>query len=255
MLTKFPYFYSLFTFSGCPLLCWAIYGPIHLSLYKHKIWAEFACVDGVFYLYPWLSNFSGFEINTVLRKSGSEVFMKSRQAETQRFPLISLSVSHWLIRKHHPIREEQTAWKLQAGTPKITHASLKLRMPHFPYFLGLALRFLDRIQAEITTLKREIDNKDSKTKTHPTRTPNVIEWLWLNQILTKMYLLDLTTRLEFYKNPSKIGTLFSVIIIAEKSNMAWQLICLNVNELVWSHFKTWIFNVRLYCVDVYNYYS
>ena len=36
ILRKFPYFYSLFPFSGCSLLCWAIYGPVRLSLYTHK---------------------------------------------------------------------------------------------------------------------------------------------------------------------------------------------------------------------------
>ena len=163
--------------------------PNSPSLYKHKIWAEFASVDGVFYLYPWLSNFFRFEINTVVRKSiykwlrsFGDIFMKSRhesrQAETQRFPLISLSVSDWLIRKHHPIREEQTAWQLQADTPKITHASLKLQMPDFRYFLGLALWVLDGIQAEITTLKREMDNKDPENERE--------RQMWLNDAdLTK----------------------------------------------------------------------
>ena len=46
---------------------------------------------------------------------------------------------------------------------------------------GLALRVLDGVQAEITTLKRRMDNKDpenedQRSKTHPARTPNVIEW-------------------------------------------------------------------------------
>ena len=40
----------------------------------------------------------------------------------------------------------------------------KLRMPDFQFFLGLALRVLDGIQAEITTLKREIDNKDPENE-------------------------------------------------------------------------------------------
>ena len=56
------------------------------------------------------------------------------------------------------------ALQLQAGAPKITHASLKLRMPGFRYILGLALRDLDGIQAEITTLKREMDNKDPENE-------------------------------------------------------------------------------------------
>ena len=36
--------------------------------------------------------------------------MKSRTEETRRFPFIPLSVSDWLIRKDHPIRDEQTAF-------------------------------------------------------------------------------------------------------------------------------------------------
>ena len=36
--------------------------------------------------------------------------MKSRTEETRRFPFIPLSVSDWLIRKHHPIGDEQTAF-------------------------------------------------------------------------------------------------------------------------------------------------
>ena len=31
--------------------------------------------------------------------------MQSRSAETRRFPFIPLSISDWLIKKHHPIRE------------------------------------------------------------------------------------------------------------------------------------------------------
>ena len=38
--------------------------------------------------------------------------MQSRSTETRRFPFIPLSISDWLIRKHHPIRDEQTAWQL-----------------------------------------------------------------------------------------------------------------------------------------------
>ena len=45
----------------------------------------------------------------------------------------------------------------------------------FDTFLSLALQVLDGIQAEITTLKRKMDKKTLKTKTHPMRTPNVIE--------------------------------------------------------------------------------
>jgi len=36
--------------------------------------------------------------------------MKSRTEETRRFPFMPLSVSDWLIRKHHPITDEQTAF-------------------------------------------------------------------------------------------------------------------------------------------------
>ena len=74
--------------------------------------------------------------------------MKSRQAETQRFPLIPLSVSDWLIRKHHPIREEQTVWHTE----------------FFDTFLSLALQVLDGIQAEITTLKHKMENKDPENE-------------------------------------------------------------------------------------------
>ena len=52
----------------------------------------------------------------------------------------------------------------RVGTPKITYASLKLRMPDFDIFLGLALRVLDEIQAEITTLKRKMDSKDPENE-------------------------------------------------------------------------------------------
>ena len=142
ILRKFPYFYFLFPFSGCPLLCWANYGPVAClcTLTKYELNSHLL-MEFIVIL--------GRQISHVLRSiqycakvfiNGNEVsaniFMKSsRQAETQRFPLISLSVSDWLIRKHHPIREEQTVWQLQAGTPKITHASLKLWMPDFRYFL------------------------------------------------------------------------------------------------------------------------
>ena len=37
ILRKFPYFYSLFPFRGCSLLCWAIYGPVRLSLYTQNM--------------------------------------------------------------------------------------------------------------------------------------------------------------------------------------------------------------------------
>ena len=64
---------------------------------------------------------NGSEVSAIFSRN------QTRQAQTQRFP-------DWLIRKYHPIREEETAWQLQAGTPKITHASMKLRMPDFRYF-------------------------------------------------------------------------------------------------------------------------
>ena len=43
--------------------------------------------------------------------------MRSPTEEARRFPFIPLSVSDWLIRKHHPIRDEQMARQLQAVTP------------------------------------------------------------------------------------------------------------------------------------------
>ena len=103
--------------------------------------------------------------------------MRSCTEETRRFPFIPLSVSDWLIRKHHPIRDEQTARKLQAVTPKIGYESLELWTPDFFYIIcGLALRVLDGVQAEITTLKRRMDNKDQTSKTHPARTPKY-DWM------------------------------------------------------------------------------
>ena len=98
--------------------------------------------------------------------------MRSRTEETRRFPFIPLSFSDWLIRKHHPIKDEQTARQLQAVTPKIGYESLELLTPDFFYIIcGLALRVLDGVQAEITALKRRMDNKDQRSKTHPARTP------------------------------------------------------------------------------------
>ena len=38
--------------------------------------------------------------------------MQLRSVETRRFPFIPLSVSDWLIRKHHPIRDDQTKFCL-----------------------------------------------------------------------------------------------------------------------------------------------
>jgi len=102
--------------------------------------------------------------------------LQSCTEETRRFPFIPLSVSDWLIRKHHPIRDEQTARQLQAVTPKIGNESLELWTPAFLYHLRSRLLVLDGVQAEITTLKRRMANKDQRSKTHPARTPNVIEW-------------------------------------------------------------------------------
>ena len=98
--------------------------------------------------------------------------MRSRTEETRRFPFIPLSISDWLIRKHHPIKDEQTARQLQAVTPRIGYESLELRTPDFFNIIcGLALRVLDGVQAEITALKHRMDNKDQRSKTHPARTP------------------------------------------------------------------------------------
>ena len=103
--------------------------------------------------------------------------MRSRTEETRRFPFIPLSVSDWLIRKHHPIKDEQTARQLQAVTPRIGYESLELWTPDFFYIIcGLALRVLDGVQAEITVLKRRMDNKDQRSKTHPARTPKC-DWM------------------------------------------------------------------------------
>ena len=112
--------------------------------------------------------------------------------------------SDWLTRKHHPIREEQTAWQLQAVTQKIISAYLELKcrtVQHYS-FHGLALRVLYGIQAKITMLKHRMDNEDPKnedqrSKAHPARTPNAIKWYWLNQISTTKYLFIWTTLLEF----------------------------------------------------------
>ena len=51
-------------------------------------------------------------------------------------------------------------------------------MPDFRYFLGLALRVLDGIQAEITTLKREMDNKDRKNE-DPSNANAKCDWMML----------------------------------------------------------------------------
>ena len=81
---KFPaktlYAFHITEFSGCLLLCWTILkrpsSPVsvhtryRLSLYTQDI-SVFISVDLIFYLYPKLSNFSRFEINTVLPKSNN----------------------------------------------------------------------------------------------------------------------------------------------------------------------------------------
>ena len=78
----------------------------------------------------------------------------SRQAETQRFPLISLSVT-----QNHPHIIEAS----NAG---------------FDIFWGLALRVWDGIQAEITTLKRKMDNKDPENE-DPSNVDAKYDWMVL----------------------------------------------------------------------------
>ena len=57
-------------FSGCPPLCWTILirSSSPVSVHSQDM-SVFISVDRVFYLEPQLSNFSRFEINTVLPKS------------------------------------------------------------------------------------------------------------------------------------------------------------------------------------------
>ena len=181
MLRKFPNFCSLFPCSGS-------------RFYVGRFMAQFACLCtntkyelNSHLLMEFFIFILGCQISHVLRSiqycakvfiSGSEVFMKSRQAETQRFPLISLSVSDWLIRKHHPIREEQTAWQLQAGTPKITHASLKLRMPDFRLFLRSSASSFGRNSSWNNYAKRGMDNKDPENE-DPSNVNAKCDWMML----------------------------------------------------------------------------
>ena len=51
-------------------------------------------------------------------------------------------------------------------------------MPDFDIFLGLALRVLDEIQAEITTLKRKMDSKDPENE-DPSYTNAKCDWMML----------------------------------------------------------------------------
>ena len=51
-------------------------------------------------------------------------------------------------------------------------------MPDFDIFLGLALRVLDGIQAEITTLKRKMDSKDPENE-DPCYVNTKCDWMML----------------------------------------------------------------------------
>ena len=91
-------------------------------------------------------------------------------------PLIPLCVFDWLKWKHHPIREEQTAWR-QQNQPHILWASIA---GFLDIICRLALRVLDRIEAEITALKRRMDNKDPENEDQRTWRPILHErQLWL----------------------------------------------------------------------------
>ena len=72
---KTLYAFHIPEFSGCPLLSWTIliWPSSSVSVLTQDM-RVFISVNHVFYLYPQLSNFSRFEINTVLPKSNdSEV--------------------------------------------------------------------------------------------------------------------------------------------------------------------------------------
>ena len=98
--------------------------------------------------------------------------MRSRTEETRRFPFIPLSVSDWLIRKHHPIKESKRRDSCNLSHRKsATNPWSFERRTIFYIICGPALRVLDGVQAEITALKRRMDNKDQRSKTHPARTP------------------------------------------------------------------------------------
>ena len=141
ILRKFPYF--------------PYFRSVDAHFYTGQFTAQFACLC-THTKYSWaeshlLIEFFIFilscQISHILRSiqccakvfiNGSEVSAifswNQGKLKPRDFPLLPLSVSDWLIRKHHPIREEQTAWQLQAGTPKVMYASLKLRMLDFSIF-------------------------------------------------------------------------------------------------------------------------
>ena len=84
----------------------------------------------------WNISFVGVEIKlNVLRRTNC---MRSRTKETRRFPFIPLAVSDWLIRKHHPIKDKQTARQLQAVTQKNRLRILGALNAGF-FFLSLAV--------------------------------------------------------------------------------------------------------------------
>ena len=75
ILRKFPYFYSLFPFSGCSLLCWAIHTNIYIKTYTQSMswiricwWSFFIFILAI-----------GCQISHVLRsiQYGAKVFSGS----------------------------------------------------------------------------------------------------------------------------------------------------------------------------------
>ena len=84
----------------------------------------------------------------------------------------------WLVNK----KTSSNQRRANGATAASWHNENRLRIlgasnaGFFNIIWGLALRVLDGVEAEITTLKRRMDNKDQRLKTHPMRTPNVIKW-------------------------------------------------------------------------------
>ena len=97
----------------------------------------------------------------------------------------------------------------QRGPNGVTASRLGTSNARFFYIIwGLALRVLEGIQAEMTTLKCRMDTIDPKI--HPVRMPIVIKRCWLNKISTKKYLFNFyPLAWSLKKNLPKIRTLFS----------------------------------------------
>ena len=124
--------------------------------------------------------------------------MKSRQAETQRFSSLTI-IRLWLANKKTSSNQRGANGVTAASWHTENHVRIieASNAGVFVIFRGLTLRVLDRIQAEITTLKRKMDNEDPENK-DPSYVNAKCDWMMLtNQISAKKNLFNLTTCLKF----------------------------------------------------------